>query len=298
LKKEKQDLINQQKLVTLTKIDVPQNQVMETKLVEIQKEIQKLSVSLPAISRVLNQVEQDVKHIPDKITIQVPVVSVPVPAPIEVPVPVQMPVPVAVETPPPAPIPQAQPAPPVEPIPIPLSLPNPPIPHPAPQEPITTSPEDPSTRSIFSLTDQVKSEDIPSLELLLKRILKKPSKDRIDQLQKDIEKVKHVGTSPPSSHIARDLEKRYKKSKKGETSRISWICPGCITDSSQSISIPKQSKMMLNNINELKPKDSSMLFANDTSMIHPLAQIVAELENEQNEMDLDDLEVLSSLNGF
>jgi hypothetical protein len=278
-----------------------------------------LATTLPSISRVLNQVEQDVKHIPERI----PVVQVPIPP---------------VPDPPTIAIPTSEPMPKINTSPeeVQPTLPILPKMDAKPTTPLQETSaihasDDQSAHSIYSLTDQVRSEDIPSLESLLKKILRsrrvtkvsdeevtpntKAKGDAVRDLKQDIRILRHskdASTSPPPSHTRRDLEKRYRKSKATKApvtcectsgySQVSWVCPGCITDSSQSIGALRNPKAMNQIPNKvvplLKPKDPSILFANDTSMIHPLAQIVAELEREEADLDADDLEVLSSLNGF
>jgi hypothetical protein len=299
--------------------------LLETKLQEIQVffdlfqvELSKLATTLPGISRVLTQVEHDVKHIPERI----PVIQVPAPPIVEDPIPLSNPQTVPLNDPP---APLLQPVPPIAKESNLKSTGGP------PETGTIHLSDDHSAHSIYSLTDQVRSEDIPTLESLLKKILKSrkrspesddkrkagvtPMVDSVRELKQDIQLLRYrkdASTSPPPSHTRKDLEKRYRKSKPKKVltgcectsgySQVSWICPGCITDSSQSIGAMRLSKPKVQVPNKavppLKPKDPSILFANDTSMIHPLAQIVAELEQEEAELDADDLEVLSSLNGF
>jgi hypothetical protein len=200
----------------------------------------------------------------------------------------------------------------------------------------------PDLVSTMSLSESIQTDDIPNLELLLKKLLlskKRKSKtdtkpfDSVLEFEKDYfdlkkesinvptninqepkSTTKEASTSPASKHTRKELIKRYKNKTKSNvssctcptfSSHISWVCPGCLSNATHSIPIaPSKSKSILepNKTNPILPlasKDKSILFANETSMIKPLSEIIAELEMETEctDPDLEDLEVISSLNG-
>ena len=190
------------------------------------------------------------------------------------------------------------------------------------------------------------AEDVPSLEVLLKKLLKrkvhyqaaedksedtttikKPlssiqilemelEKARQDQLKNkksskttiaDESRTRNAATSPPNESYMifsakNKFPKKKEKTKKVQhqsssscacatcSSNVSWICPDCYhtqdsTMKSRNISfhhtIPSTTNGPISSsIKESFLDKTNVLFANDTSMIRPLADIVSEMDDE------------------
>ncbi|KAJ3272515.1 hypothetical protein HDV01_005466 [Terramyces sp. JEL0728] len=106
------------------------------------------------------------------------------------------------------------------------------------------------------------------------------------------------------------------------SSQYSWVCPGCTDGSSRSTTKPKKNHERRPSLLDepiqdihtisLIPADESILYANDTSMIKSLIDVVSDLETEnvrirvhgdstgygESSFDDDVIDIISSLNGL